>query len=412
MKIIHLNYSDASGGAARATYRIHRSLIKKGITSEMWVNKKSTEDWTVKEPKNKITIALNEIRPRLVRYSSKIIFNTNDRVIHPSTLPSAWVRNINNSDADIIHLHWIQNEMLSIKDLSKIKKPIVWTLHDMWPFCGAEHFTTDKRWSEGYNANNRPDYESGFDLNRWTWQRKKKYWKKSLQIITPSEWLEQCVGKSILMKNWPVTVVPNPIDTDSWKPLDKKLSRDYLNLPQKSQILLFGSAVGSSLDPRKGFDLIRKSLDFLLKNKQNKKIELVIFGQSKPDTPIDFGLPVHYMGNLQDEISLQFVYSSSDVMLIPSRQDNLPNTAVEAHACGVPVVAFDIGGLSDIVKHQQTGYLAKAFDVADFARGINWILENNKKLKLAENARKYSLLKFSESKIVEKYMNIYNKFLN
>ena len=126
---------------------------------------------------------------------------------------------------------------------------------------------------------------------------------------------------------------------------------------------------------------------------------------------MDFGLPVHYMGNLQDETSLQIVYSSSDVMLIPSRQDNLPNTAVEAHACGVPVVAFDIGGLPDIVKHQQTGYLARAFDVADFARGIKWTLENNKKLKLGESARKHSLLKFSDSKIVEKYMDVYNKLL-
>ena len=409
MKIIHLNYSDASGGAARATYRIHRSLIKKGITSEMWVNKKSSEDWTVKEPKSKFFKVLSELNPRLMRYVTKILLETKNKIVHSiSIMPSTWVKLINNSDADIIHLHWIQNEMLSIKDLSKIKKPIVWTLHDMWPFCGAEHFTTDKRWSEGYNANNRPDYESGFDLNRWTWQRKKKYWKTSLQIITPSEWLEQCVGKSILMKNWPVTVVPNPIDTDSWKPLDKKLSRDCLNLPQKTKLLLFGAAGGTS-DYRKGFDLIQDSLK-LTHNKVNNTM-LLIFGQSKPDTPIDFGLPVHYMGNLQDEISLQCVYNAADVMLIPSRQDNLPNTAVEAHACGVPVVAFDIGGLSDIVKHQQTGYLAKAFDVADFARGINWILENNKKLKLAENARNQIKNNFSTEIIANKYIDIYDLLL-
>ena len=205
-----------------------------------------------------------------------------------------------------------------------------------------------------------------------------------------------------------MTVVPNPIDTDSWKPLDKKLSRDCLNLPQKTKLLLFGAAGGTS-DYRKGFDLIQDSLK-LSKNKLNNTM-LLIFGQSKPETPMDFGLPVHYMGNLQDETSLQCVYNAADVMLIPSRQDNLPNTAVEAHACGVPVVAFDIGGLPDIVKHQQTGYLARAFDVADFARGIKWTLENNKKLKLGESARDHLINQFSAEIIANKYISIYDQLL-
>jgi glycosyltransferase involved in cell wall biosynthesis len=411
MKIIHLNYSDISGGAARATYRIHHSLIKKGVTSQMWVNKKISEDWTVKEPSSKISRVLNEVRPRLIRYILGKIFKTKDKVIHSSTLSSKWINHINNSDADIVHLHWIQNEMLSIKDISKIKKPIVWTLHDMWPFCGAEHYTDDNRWLEGYNSNNRPDYESGFDLNRWTWQRKKKYWKTPIQIITPSNWLAKCVTKSVLMKNWPVSIVPNPIDTNSWRPIDKTFSREYLNFPQDTQLLLCGSAIGSSADPRKGFDLIQSCLKLLLKNKQNKNVELLIFGQSRPEMPQDFGLPVHYVGNLQDETSLQCVYNAADVMLIPSRQDNLPNTAVEAHACGVPVVAFDIGGLSDIVKHQQTGYLAKAFDVVDFANGINWTLGHNKSMQLSKNARKHAELYFSEDKIAQEYTSIYNKIL-
>ena len=410
MKIVHLSYSDISGGAARATYRIHHSLIKKGVTSQMWVNKKISEDWTVKQPSSKITRVLNELNPRLMRHVSKKILETNNKTIHSiSLISSKWINHINNSDADIVHLHWIQNEMLSIKDISKIKKPIVWTPQDMWPFCGAEHYTDDNRWLEGYNSNNRPDYESGFDLNRWTWQRKKKYWKTPIQTVTASNWLAKCVMKSVLMKNWPVSIVPNPIDTNSWRPIDKTFSRDCLNLPQKDKLLLFGAAGGTS-DHRKGFDLIESSLK-LLHNKSNDNITLLIFGQSRPEIPQDFGLPVHYIGNLQDETSLQCVYNTADAMLIPSRQDNLPNTAVEAHACGVPVVAFDIGGLSDIVKHQQTGYLAKAFDVVDFANGITWTLDHNKSMQLGNNARKHAELYFSEDKIAQEYMSIYNKIL-
>ena len=114
---------------------------------------------------------------------------TNNLISLPAILPSSWIKKINESTADIVNLHWTQHEMLSISDISKINKPVVWTLHDMWGFCGAEHISWDDRWEKGYNKNNRPTHESGFDLNKWTWKRKIKYWKKPIQIITPSNWL-------------------------------------------------------------------------------------------------------------------------------------------------------------------------------------------------------------------------------
>ena len=138
MKIVHLNYLDINGGAARAVYRINNSLLKKGINSRMWVNKATSGNWSVEEPTSKIDKILNEIRPRLINYSLVKMLKTENKIIHsPSVLSSRWVKHVNNSDADIVHLHWIQNEMLSIKDIPRIKKPIVWTLHDMWAFCGA-----------------------------------------------------------------------------------------------------------------------------------------------------------------------------------------------------------------------------------------------------------------------------------
>ena len=339
------------------------------------------------------------------------MLKTENKIIHsPSIFPSNWVKHINSSDVDIVHLHWIQNEMLSIKDISKIKKPIVWTLHDMWAFCGAEHYTNDNRWRESYNSNNRPNYESGFDLNLWTWNRKKKYWKIPIQIITPSNWLTKCAKESTLMKNWPVSVIYNPIDTDQWAPMDKKNARQLLNLSQDANLILFG-ALGGGKDPRKGYDLLLSALEYLKANNKIKKIELVVFGQSKPKSQPDLGFPIHYSGHLYDDLSLRALYSAADVMIVPSTQEAFGQTASESISCGTPVVAFGVGGLLDIVDHQINGYLAKPFDTRDLANGITWVLERSDSNKLGSNAREAAVEKFSEKKISESYLRIYKKLL-
>jgi glycosyltransferase involved in cell wall biosynthesis len=409
MKVIHLNYADINGGAYIAGNRIHRSLLKKGINSKVWANKVFSDDHTIKGPLTKIEKLLASLNPHLINNTLLKMLKTKNKILHSfSVFPSMWVKRINESDADIIHLHWIQNEMLSIKDISKIKKPIVWTLHDMWAFCGAEHYANDNRWREGYYSNNRPNYESGLDLNRWTWNRKKKYWKTPIQIVTPSMWLAKCVSESALMKSWPVSVIAYPINTDKWIPIDKKNARQLLNLSQDANLILFGAAQGGE-DSRKGYDLLLSALEYIKDDKKIKKVELVVFGQSKPKSQLDLGFPIHYFGHLYDELSLRVLYSAADVMVVPSRQDNLPNTAVEAQACGTPVVSFDIGGLPDIIEHQKTGYLVKPFDTRDLANGITWVSEQNGSNKLGNNARERVVEKFSEKKISEDYVSIYKK---
>ena len=408
MKIIHLAYSDYIGGASKAASRIHNCLYKNNINSRLWVNEKLSKCFTVEEPFNKIIKNLKRLR-RYITFPLLKIIKNNVPIHHSiSLLPSNWVKLINNSDADIVNLHWIQRETMSIKDISKIKKPIVWTLHDMWPFCGAEHYTNDNRWRYGYYPNNRPNYESGFDLNRWTWNRKKKYWKTPIQIVTPSTWLTKCVSESALMKSWPVSVIYNPIDTDQWKPVDKKNARQLLNLSQDANLILF-SSVGGVKDPRKGYDLLLSALKYVKADKKIKKIELVVLSQSKPKSQPDLGFPIHYFGYLNNDLILRNLYSAADLMTVTSRQDNLPNAAVEAQACGTPVVSFDIGGLLDIIEHQKTGYLAKAFDTRDLANGITWILEQKDSNKLSNNARERAVEKFSEKKISEDYVSIYKK---
>lgn len=406
MKVTHLNHSDVAGGAARAAYRLHRALRAVGVDSHMWVNQAGSGDWAVEGPGSKRAKTLALLRPQLGKAAVSTL-TTGNRVIHsPAVLPSAWAGRVNSSDAAVVHLHWIQDEMLSIADIARIEKPVVWTLHDMWAFCGAEHYTDDLRWREGYRRDNRPPHEAGFDLNRWTWHRKRKHWRQPVHIVTPSRWLGDCVRQSSLMHDWPVSVVPNCIDTETWAPLQQPLARGLLGLPPDVPLLLFG-ALGGGKDPRKGFDLLQASLRHLHDAQELRGLELVVFGQSSPRVPSPPGFPVHYVGHLHDELSLRVLYSAADALVIPSRLDNLPNTGVEATACGTPVVAFDTGGLADIVMHRQSGYLAAPFETEDLAQGIAWVLRQRESGLLGARAREFAVARYSPVVVAGQYLAVY-----
>lgn len=405
MKVLQINHSDIGGGAARAAYRIHHALRDTGVDSTMLINVATAGDWTVVGPASKWNKALGRIRPHVGVVLCKALRTQNSIVHSPAVLPSNWVKRINASDADVVHLHWVQGEMLSISDIGRIKKPIVWSLHDMWAFCGAEHYTVDFRWREGYTQSNRPSGDGGFDLNRWTWQRKRAHWQSPMQVVAPSRWLAECARASVLMREWPVSVVPNCLDTNRWQPLEQTLARRLLGLPPAVPLLLFG-AIGGSADPRKGFDLLTGALQHLRGSVNG--LELIVFGQLAPQKAVDMGFPIHYTGHLHDDLSLRALYSAADALVIPSRQDNLPNTGVEALACGTPVVAFNTGGLPDIVQHQQTGYLAKAFDTEDLAEGIKWILADKTRAgTLGAQARNHAVNNYSNKTVAEQYLNVY-----
>ena len=406
MKVSHLSYSDITGGAARASYRIHHALLQAGVDSELLVDFASSGDWTVHESTTKFASNFGKLRRAFGENVFNCVFKSTNRILHsPAIINSGRVSKLNNSDSDIIHLHWVQGEMMSIAEIGRLKKPTVWTLHDMWAFCGAEHYTEEYRWRDGYSRHNRPDYESGLDLNRWVWSRKTKHWKQPIQIVTPSHWLGQCVRESSLMRDWPVSVIPNALNTDFWRPVEQSFARNLLSLPKDVPLLLFG-AMGGGSDPRKGFDLLLDSLQYL--RTELPELELVVFGQLRPKDSENLGFKVHYTGHLYDDISLRTVYSAADIFAVPSRQDNLPNTGVEAMACGTPVVAFDTCGLADIVNHQLTGYLAKAFDPEDFARGIKWTLDDGKRHSvLGENARQQAVAKFDSKVVAKQYLKLY-----
>ena len=296
--------------------------------------------------------------------------------------------------------------MMSIVDVSRIKKPTVWTLHDMWAFCGAEHVSDDVRWKVGYLNDNRPQHESGFDINRWTWKRKIKHWKSPIHLITPSSWLSKCAYSSVIMHDWPSAIIPNPLNVNLWRPYDKDLTRRMFNFTDDSILIGFGGGEA----PHKGFDLLLDALE-LLSRKTKLKLKLVVYGQyEKIDSP-SFSFPIHYIGVLQDDLSLCMLCNALDIIAVPSRNDNLPNTAVEAISCGTPIVAFDIGGLPDIVIHEETGYLAEPFSISDFAKGLEWTLAQDKDVIKRKNYSRF-INKFSSTVVAKKYTEVYENIIN
>lgn len=409
-KILHVSYSDWMGGADRAASRIHLALRAMGLDSFMRVVRPEDRSPFVDGPRSSFDRAASLVRPRVASLVRNALRTDNRNLHSPAVVPSRIHRELNRGDADVVHLHWIGNEMISISELARLRKPIVWTLHDMWAFCGAEHISGDDRWRGGYTKNNRSDIEEGFDLNRWVWRRKRKHWRKPMQLVAPSQWLRNCVEESALMGEWPVEVIPNPIDVDSWRPVSKAAARDILGLPQDIQMVAFG-AIGGTLSHNKGFDILTSAIRHLAMDCKELSL-LVIGGLASPEAP-DLGIPQYYLGRLRDEVSMRLAYSAADVYVIPSRVENFPNAGLESAACATPIVAFSVGGLSDIVDHKKTGYLAKPYDPMGLAEGIAWVLRDmgrSEALGLAARAKAVSC--WTPQIVAEKYAALYRRVVN
>lgn len=412
MKILHLNTHDISGGAARAAYRIHKGLQGIGIDSKMLVQTKLSDDKTVIGPGNKVNQGLALLRPTLDSTFKTLFSSGSKTIFSPAWLPFSGIPSqIKSISPHIVHLHWICSGMLRIEDLKRINKPIIWTLHDMWAFTGGCHYS-DGCVQFQQSCGNCPQLgsESEKDLSRWTWRRKQKWWQNlNLTIITPSRWLKSCVLKSTLLKDYPVEVIPNGIDLNRYRPLDRNMARDYLGLPEGKRLILFG-AFKPSKDLRKGFLFLQSALKRLSQRSDFKQTELIILGTSEPPNKPKFGFKTTYLGKLYDDISIALVYAACDVFVVPSVEDNLPNTIIEALACGISCVAFNVGGISEMIEHKVSGYLAKPLDIEELARGIAWVLENKQRLhSLSANARKKAETDFDIKIVAEKYAALYQR---
>lgn len=410
MKILHISHSDLSGGAAKAAYRLHKSLLTNGQDSQMLVQKKVSNDDTVSGPSTYFQKGLSLMRIIMGEMLIKLQQTENKTLHTPGRFNFCYDKTINKMDADVIHLHFVR-DVPSISEIGNIDKPVVWTLHDMWAFCGSEHYapdTPDSRWKNQYTSKTRPSADKGLDWDQWSWQHKKRLWKKPIHIICPSLWLAGCVAKSSLMRTWPCTVIPNVLDTSLFKPFDRGMCREIFNLPRDKKIILFG-AFDAAADTRKGFDLLHKAL-IDLSSRSTEGFHCVIFGQDRPKNEPNLGFPATWMGYLFDEWTLALLYNAADVMIVSSRQENLPQTATEAQACGCPVVAFNACGLPDAVIHMKTGYLARPFEPEDLANGISWVLKDKERYdKLSVAARDRAVRLWSPQVVVPQYLDVYRQ---
>ncbi|WP_375472625.1 glycosyltransferase family 4 protein [uncultured Nostoc sp.] len=413
MKILHISTHDISGGAARAAYRLHTGLQDIGLQSQMLVQEKYSNDKMVIAPKIRLFQGIAKAKLTVESLPLKLYRQKKNTPFFTQWLPDRVIPKVAQINPDIINLHWISGGFMQIETFAKLKRPLVWTLHDMWGFTGGCHVTGEcDRYKVFCGA--CPQLNSGneWDLSRWVWQRKVKAWKNlNLTLVSPSSWLAECAHSSSLFQNLRIEVIPHGLDTQKYRPINQHFAREALNLPQDKKLILFG-AIEATSDRNKGFHLLQPALQELSKSGWKDDLEVVIFGASQPENPPDLGFKSHYLGHLHDAISLTTVYSAADVMLVPSLQESFGQTASESFACGTPVVAFNSTGLKDIVDHQQNGYLAKPYEIEDFGKGITWVLENEQRLqKLSFYARDKAEQEFTLELQARRYSALFQEIL-
>lgn len=413
MKILHLSTFDTIGGAARAAYRVHQGLRSLGADSWMLVQKSASGDRTVLAPKTLLGQVAGRLRAEIDGLALRPYPHVNKSVFDIQRTPNRISPRIQQLNPDIVNLHWILNSYLPIESLTRISKPIVWTLMDMWPFTGGCHYTQEcDRYTQACGSCPHLGSTSENDLSRRTWQRKAKAWKDlNLTIVSPTQWLAECARASTLFKDLRIEIIPFCLDTQTYKPIDRQAARSALNLPPDKKLILFG-AISATQDRRKGFQLLQPALQQLAQTELNSQAEVVVFGSFKPEFPVDLGFPARYLGHLSDDVTLALAYSAADVFVAPSLQEAFGQTASEAMACGTPVVAFKGTGLADIVDHQHNGYLANPFEIEDLAQGIRWILEHSdSEQSLRVAARQKAEHAFSLELQACRYLELYQDLL-
>jgi glycosyltransferase involved in cell wall biosynthesis len=402
IEVSHINFSDSFGGASIAANRICQSLIQHNIECQLIVHQRLTSKDYIKKISSKQEDFLSSIFRKSEYLVSKYLFQLNETA-SISLHPSYYYKKINDLQTDIIHLHWVNGSMLSVQDIKRINKPIVWTMHDMWPFSGVRHYAYDCSNKNLFFQKTQNNFEKL--ISSYLVNKKKQQWIDPFDIVAPSNWMANLIRNSDVMKNWPVSVIKNPIDTEKWQPEDMSLSRENLKLPRDKLLILFGAAGGVE-DPRKGFAYLKKALSSLDKQLE---VELVIYGGSVQQASSEFSFKIHDFGFIDCQTVLKNLYSACNVFVLPSVVDNLPNTGVESLACGTPVVAFNTGGIPDIVDHLKTGYLAEKFKSDDLLNGIEWVLKSSNYLEMRTKCREKALNFFSYPVVAKEYERLYAK---
>lgn len=432
MKVLSVNTNDSHGGAARAAMRIMQGVQQHGVETQMLVKEKYTRDSAVMLlqqflPKNKLYRIVDWVAQKVKNKYYHLLWRpyrkTKENVFMSDSRGTQLGGALQKLDYDILHLHWINQRFIKLQDLPK-NKPVVWTLHDSWPFCGVCHYFID---CERYKTHcgECPMLHSGKkkDLAYRIFEEKMRaYQYLNLHIVTPSRWLGECAKQSALFGHFPVTVIPNCLETDVYRPLSEQEIDERLSVAIEHNLalhivkrvagekaarpLILYGAMNAATDRIKGFASLLSALQTL--DKQGFEADLIVFGASEGDLPMQFEhISVHFIGYVSNTDLLVTLYNLADVMVVPSLTENLSCAIMESLSCATPVCCFDIGGNSDMVEHQVNGYLAKEKDNEDLAKGICWCVENNKEGYLSSQARSKIIKNYSCKIVAQQYITFY-----
>jgi glycosyltransferase involved in cell wall biosynthesis len=413
MKILQVNNSDTGGGAAAAASRLNRGLRVRGVDSRMLVQFKSDSAEDVIGPLAPVERLKAELRCLLDLLPAHFYRSRRADIFSPAVVPDRLTGRVAKLDPDLVNLHWLGAGFCRLESLSRLGRPLVWTLHDSWAFTGGCHLPGDcTRYLEMCGACPLLGSERENDLSRRVWKRKKSAWRAGeLTVVAPSRWMANRACSSSLLADSRIEVIPNGLDLTLFKPIEKKFARNLLNFPADKKLVMFGAFFATE-ERNKGYHLLQPAIQSLAANGWAERTELVVFGASRPANAPDLGLKCHYVGHLHDDITLALHYAAADVFVAPSKEENLPFTVMEALACGTPCVAFRTGGVPELIDHQQNGYLVTPFEIDDLARGIAWVLENDGRHEvLSLSARQKVAKEFDLNDIAKRYLQLYEDLL-
>ncbi|MBR5749227.1 MAG: glycosyltransferase family 4 protein [Prevotella sp.] len=418
MRVLIVNTSERTGGAAVAANRLMKALNNNGVKAKMLVRDKESDVLTVvglpKSPMlrwhflwERFTIFLR------LHFSRKHLFD-----IDIANTGSDITRLREFQEADVIHLHWINQGMLSLNGIRKILlsgKPVVWTMHDIWPATAICHLTLGCHYFINRCANCKylPGGGSQNDLASRIWQKKQQMQAEgNIYYVACSRWLESEAKSSALLQGQKITSIPNPIDTHIYKKGNKQEARQRLGLPLDKKLILFASQ--RVTNEYKGMsylvDALTKCQTLIPADAPIRNLcEIVILGGHAEEVVEQLPMKAHALGYVNDEQRVVDVYNAVDVFVLPSLSENLPNTIMEAMACGVPCVAFKVGGIPEEIDHLKNGYVAAYRDAADLARGITWVLQEADYESLSQQAIHKVMQCYSQQSVAVKYIDVYQQ---
>lgn len=401
MKVLLVNAYAKSGGASAAARRLCSALNGAGTETRLLVqNAEGSEDAALR------TTADRWAARRPLGDALPTLFWRNRRSPHWG---NAWLGNaatrksIRDFAPDVTHLHWVNHGMLSLRDVARLKGPVVWTLHDSWAFTGGCHSPQECRRFQN-RCGRCPELNSGLerDLSRWNWNRKRAAWKNAdFTVVTPSRWLADMAKRSALLAGRRIETIPNAVDTAIFHPMDRVAARRELGLPEQAPIFLFG-AHEAATDWNKGMDLWRAALSAVAKEYPGAVAALA--GAPAGSQPF----PVHELGLLTPE-RMAMAMAAADVTVVPSRMENLPNMVAESLACGTPVAAFAVGGIPEMIRPGETGFLARPHDPEDLARGICGLLARGGGMRAASAA--FARETYSPETVARRHLDLYRSLL-